>query len=157
MGLTRSSSKPELDIVSNDALLTDAPREISAADLIERAAALGPIRTSWESTYSPEDPVLVEKMQEHVARRRERFQKIVKSTLGACLGVCVLALIITAITNGDDAGGAVATATGRSSPAVTAPSIEKLQIAARAKAQRVVPHPAPVVATTWNARAVKRR
>ena len=148
-----SSSRPELDIVTNDALLTPTPQEVSTAALLERAAALGPVRTAWESTYSPDDPILLEKMQEHVARRRERFQKIVKGTLAACLGVCIVALVVTAFTGEPE--GAVISASGRSSPAMSITSIEKLDIAPRGKAQRVVPQP---VVATWSARGyVKRR
>jgi hypothetical protein len=69
----------------------------SASELLERAAALGPARMTWESIVLPSDPVLHEKRTPHVMERRARFTRVVKMTLAACLGVCVLALGVSAI------------------------------------------------------------
>jgi hypothetical protein len=152
---TNDANAPrELEIVTNEALLPPTPAEVSTADLLERAAALGPIRTSWESTYTPDDPILTEKMTEHVAQRRDRFRKIVKGTLGACVGVCVLALIVTAVSGGEGSASASERPSGHIAPAIAEGTIEKLEIAHRGKAR---PMPQAAVVTAWNARPGKRR
>ncbi|MDB4947231.1 MAG: hypothetical protein JWP97_6765 [Labilithrix sp.] len=80
---------------------------VSKQELLARAAALGPSRMTWESIVLP-DPVLDEKRQPHVAERRERFTRMVKLGLAACLGVCVLALGVTAATGSPSASAAAA-------------------------------------------------
>jgi hypothetical protein len=73
---------------------------ISTNELLERAA-LEPARMTWESIVLPADPILNEKRTPHVAERRARLTRVVKITLGACLGVCVLALGVSALSGGD--------------------------------------------------------
>jgi hypothetical protein len=68
----------------------------SANELLQRAA-LGPARMTWESIVLPADPILDEKRQPRVAERRARFQRGVKIALGACLGLCVLAIGVSAL------------------------------------------------------------
>jgi hypothetical protein len=79
----------------------------SANELLERAAAMGPARMTWESIVLVADPVLDEKRQPHVAERRERLTRVVKMTLGACVAVCALALGVSAL-SGDASPKAVA-------------------------------------------------
>lgn len=79
----------------------------SAGELLERASALGPARTTWESIVLPADPILHEKRTPHVAERRARLTRMVKIGLGACLGVCVLALGVSAL-SGDASAAPVA-------------------------------------------------
>jgi hypothetical protein len=131
-----AGATPELDIVTNEALLKPTPAEVSTADLLERAAALGPMRTSWESTFVPNDPILEEKMQEHVAQRRARFQKIVKGTLGACLVVCALALGVSLASGAEGSASAAETPPARKAIAVAEGTIEKLAITPRGKAPK---------------------
>jgi len=69
----------------------------SANELLERAAAMGPHRMTWESIVLVTDPVLSEKRQPRVAERRERLTRVVKMTLGACVAVCALALGVSAL------------------------------------------------------------
>lgn len=158
MGLPRSSlvkkqqrPSPEPEIVTNESLLKPTPQEISKDDLLERAAALGPIRTSWE-TYSSEDPILSEKMKEHVALRRARFQKIVKGTLGACVGICAIALVVTLVSGGEGSANAATASGARTAQTVVEPSIEKLEIVKRGRARKAPP---PSFAT-WSWRGKRR-
>jgi hypothetical protein len=69
----------------------------SANELLERAAAMGPARMTWESIVLVTDPILSEKRRPHVAERRERLTRVVKMTLGACVAVCALALGVSAL------------------------------------------------------------
>jgi hypothetical protein len=74
----------------------------SANELLERAAAMGPARMTWESIVIVSDPILSEKRQPHVAERRERLTRVVKMTVGACAAMCALALGVSAL-SGDAA------------------------------------------------------
>lgn len=73
------------------------PSAVSTNELLERAAAMGPARMTWESIALEADPVLSEKRQPHVAERRQRLTRVVKMTLGACVAVCALALGVSAL------------------------------------------------------------
>lgn len=120
------------------------PSAPSANELLERAAALGPMRMTWESIVLPADPVLDEKRQPHVAERRARLTRIVKVTLGACLGVCVLALVVSAISaisgsNEAAESKATAAATARTVAAKPIVPIEPLEGAKRGKARHFTP------------------
>lgn len=81
----------------------------SASELLERAAAMGPARMTWESIVLVADPILSEKRQPHVAERRERLTRVVKYALGACVAVCVLALGVSAL-SGDSTSSSTASA-----------------------------------------------
>jgi hypothetical protein len=126
----------------------------SAEELLERAAALGPARMTWESIVLPADPILHEKSTPHVAERRARLTRMVKIGLGACLGVCVLALGVSAL-SGDAAAPPVAAA---DAGAKTVPSkgiipVEPLDGTRHAKAVRRV---APAVTTAAFVRNKRR-
>jgi hypothetical protein len=125
------------------------PSAISTNELLERAAALGPARTTWESIVLPADPILDRKRQPHVAERRERFTRMVKVGLGACVAVCVVALGVGALSA--DASSSSAASASSSSVALskTVPSkgivpVEALDRAKHAKAVRQI---GPTVAT----------
>lgn len=112
----------------------------SANELLERAAALGPARTTWERIVLP-DPVLDEKRQPHVAERRARLTRVVKIALGACLGVCVLALGVSAL-SGDASAAPTATAAafGKTVPSKGIVPVEPMDGTKRAKnARRTAP------------------
>ena len=94
------------------------PSAISASELLERAAAMGPARMTWESIVLPADPILDEKRQPHVAERRERFTRMVKIGLGACLAVCVVALGVSALSGDGSSSSSSSSATASSSEAV---------------------------------------
>ncbi len=116
----------------------------STSDLLERAAALGPARMTWESIVLPTDPILDEKRTPHVAERRARLTRLVKGALGACVAVCVLALGVSALSAGSSEAAA---STGSPSTAKTIPSkavvpVESLSIARHGKA----PLPSMIVA-----------
>ena len=85
----------------------------SANELLERAAAMGPPRMTWESIVLVTDPVLSEKRQPHVAERRQRLTRIVKVTLCACVAVCALALGVSAL-SGDSSASATSAAAAAS-------------------------------------------
>jgi hypothetical protein len=53
------------------------------------------MRSIVESIFleAPIDPVLEQKMEPEVQMRRARFQRYVKATVGACAGMCALALV----------------------------------------------------------------
>ncbi len=117
----------------------------SAEELLERAAALGPARMTWESIVLPADPILHEKSTPHVAERRARLTRMVKIGLAACLGVCVLALGVSALSGDASAAPAASADAG----AKTVPSkgvipVEPLDGTRHAKAVRRV---APAVTT----------
>lgn len=121
------------------------PSAISTSELLQRAASLGPARNTWESIALPADPILDEKRQPHVAERRERFTRMVKVGLGACLAVCVVALGVSAL-SGDAAASTTAStpitaAAVRSNtvPAQAIVPIEKLDDTRHAKAPRRAP------------------
>ena len=118
---------------------------LSASELLARAAAMGPARPSWESMVLPDDPILDEKRTPHVTERRARLTRVVKITLGACLGVCVLALGVSAI-SGDSSPPAAADATtvGKTVASKGIVPIEPLDGTRHGKAVRRV---APAVTT----------
>lgn len=126
----------------------------STSDLLERAAALGPARMTWESIVLPNDPILHEKSTPHVAERRARLTRLVKGALGACVAVCVLALGVTAISgSSSEAPAANASAAAKTIPSKVVVPIETLSIARHGKAPapsmivaQARPAPAPFVA-----------
>jgi hypothetical protein len=101
--------------------------------LLQRAASLPP-RRSWESiVMAPTDPVLSEKLEPRVAERRARFRRMVKGMLGACVGLCIVALAVTALSGGETPSASAAT----SAPSVAATAItpvERMDGAKRGKA-----------------------
>jgi hypothetical protein len=151
------------DATANDAgpafssLRLVAAKDPSAGELVERAAALGPVRMTWESIVLPNDPILDEKRQPHVAERRARLTRMVKVTLGACLAVCVVALGMSAVSGGStsnaSASSSTAPAVGKTAPSKGATPIETIDGSKRAKAaRRVIP-----AATTATAAVGVRR
>jgi len=133
----------------------------STSDLLERAAALGAVRMTWESIVLPTDPVLDQKQRPHVAERRARFTRVVKGTLAACVGVCVLALGITAASAvGSDAhaatSGSVASA-AKTVPAKAVVPVERLEGTRLGKSQRRSQQPAVAVASVASMPRTKRR
>jgi hypothetical protein len=129
----------------------------SANDLLERAAALGPARMTWESIVLTSDPILDEKRTPHVAERRERLTRVVKLALGACLAMCVVAAGVSAV-SGDSTSTAQSSAASSVGTAKTVASkgivpIEPLDGAKRGKA---VHRPTPTVATAAIVRPKRR-
>lgn len=123
--------------------------------LLERAAALGPPRMTWASFVPTSDPVLEAKMKPQIAERRARFQKIVKGTLAACGAMCLVALIVTAVSGGEP----TAKAASREGATKTAPAkidgtVTTLAGAKRSKAVRTA---APAVTTAVAMPRAKRR
>jgi hypothetical protein len=126
--VSRESYRTKADSIEVDVLSDRAPVEAmrgqyasspSASELLERAAALGPARMTWESIVLPADPILHEKRTPHVTERRARLTRVVKITLAACLGVCVLALGVSALSgDSNDAHGSSASATTTASAAL---------------------------------------
>ena len=131
----------------------------STNELLERAAALGPARMTWESIVLPDDPILHEKRTPHVAERRARLTRVVKITLAACLGVCVLALGVSALSgDSSDSRDSSATATASASVGKTVASkgivpVEPLDGTKHGKAARRV---APAVTTAAIVRSKRR-
>ncbi len=137
-----------MQMSADDATYEDAAP--SRQDLLQRAAALGPARMTWESiVLHPADPILGAKMLPRVAERRERFRKIVKVALGACVAFCLVATVASAVSSTSSPS----TASTSSSAVKTAPAngvvpVEKLEIVMRTKAPSKVtaairPRPAP--------------
>lgn len=123
------------------------PSSISANELLERAAAMGPARMTWESIVLRADPVLDEKRQPHVAERRERFTRMVKIGLGACLAVCVVAIGVSAVSGDASSSSASASSSSlRTVPAKAVVPIEALEGTKHGKAARRVTAPAAAVA-----------
>jgi len=111
----------------------------STSDLLERAAALGPARMTWESIVLPNDPILHEKSTPHVAERRARLTRIVKGALGACVAVCVLALGVSAVSSATSTPDPKQSSASTTTSAKTIPSkvivpVETLSIAKHGKA-----------------------
>lgn len=111
----------------------------STSDLLERAAALGPARMTWESIVLPNDPILHEKSTPHVAERRARLTRIVKGALGACVAVCVLALGVSAVSSATSAPDPRQASASTTAPSKTIPSkvvvpVESLSIVKHGKA-----------------------
>ncbi len=130
------------------------PSAISTHELLERAAALGPGRMTWESIVLPDDPILDEKRQPHVAERRERFTRMVKVGLGACLAVCVVALGVSALSGEASAATPATVAEARNTvPAQSVVPVEKLGGQRFAKASR---RAGPAPATAAFVRAKRR-
>ena len=139
-----------------DAALQDAPpvprdrypSSPSARELVERAAALGPARPSWDSMVLPVDPILDEKRQPRVTERRERFTRMVKFGLAACVAVCVLAIGMSAL-SGSASASTPSAASAAATLAKTVPSkavvpVEGLEGTKHAKAVRKAPAVASV-------------
>jgi len=150
------ATPPPVDISTSARLLPeDADYEDAAPsrhDLLQRAAELGPPRMTWASiAFQEADPILGEKMLPRVAERRERFRKIVKVGLGACVAFCMLAAVVSAISSTSstsDETPARASSLGKTAPIVGVVPIEKLEVAMRTKAPghvvaAVRPTPAP--------------
>jgi hypothetical protein len=128
------------------------PSAISTNELLERAAALGPARMTWESIVLPADPILDEKRQPHVAERRERFTRMVKIGLGACLAVCVIALGVSALSSSNSSSASAAApsseALGKTIPSKGIVPVETLGGTVHAKLVRRLPPPAAAVVRT---------
>jgi hypothetical protein len=121
------------------------PSSPSANELLERAAALGPARMTWESIVLPADPILDEKRQPRVAERRARLTRVVKIALGGCLAVCVLALGVSALSGDASAApAATAAAVGKTVPSKGIVPVEPMDGSKRVKAPR---RTAPAVTT----------
>ena len=166
--VARESYRTKADSVEVDVLSEGAPVEAmrgqyasspSATELLERAAALGPARMTWESIVLPADPILSEKRTPHVMERRARLTRVVKITLAACLGVCVLALGVSALSgDSSDANGSTASATASAAVGKTVASkgvvpVEPLDGTKHGKAARRV---APAVTTAAIVRNKRR-
>ena len=130
----------------------------SAEELVQRAHAMGPARMTWESIVLPSDPVLSEKRTAHVAERRARLTRVVKVTLAACLGVCVLALGVSAL-SGDSSSSASKSAAeaslGKSVPSKSVVPVEPMDGTKHGKAVRRVAPAATTAAAI--SRPTKRR
>jgi hypothetical protein len=113
----------------------------SANELLERAAAMGPARMTWESIVLVADPILDEKRQPHVAERRERLTRVVKMTLGACVAVCALAVGVSALSGDSSPKAAAVTASiGKTVASKGVVPVEPLDGTKHGKAvHRVVP------------------
>lgn len=124
--------------------------------LLERAAALGPARPTWASFVPTSDPVLEAKMKPQIAERRARFQKIVKGTLAACGAMCLVALIVTAVSGGEPTAKAASRSEGanKTAPTKSVVSVESMAGAKRSKAVRTA---APAVTTAVAMPRAKRR
>jgi hypothetical protein len=124
------------------------PSAISTHELLQRAAALGPARMTWESIVLPADPILDEKQQPHVAERRQRFTRMVKVGLGACLAVCVVALGVSALSGNASASSSSAAsseALGKTIPSKGIVPVEALDATIHAKLARRTPPTAAIV------------
>ena len=122
------------------------PSAVSTTELLERAAAMGPARTSWESIVLEADPVLSEKRQPHVAERRQRLTRVVKITLSACVAVCVLAVGVSAL-SGRSSGSAQTAAGPALGKTVASKAIVPVEPLDGAKHGKAVRHVAPSVTT----------
>ncbi len=110
------------------------PPAPSRQEILQRAADQSSARMTWESVVVQPDPVLGEKMQPHVAERRARFRKLVKAALGSCVACCLLAVIVSAVSEPSGAGHAAATGAIKTAPAVAVVPVERLEHPARSKA-----------------------
>lgn len=125
----------------------------SAAEILERAAVLGPVRMTWESYTSPTDLILDEKRQPHVAERRARLTRVVKVALGGCLGLCVLALGASALSADSSAPSRASLSIGKTVASIGFVPVETLDGSRHAKAARRV---SPTVTTATIARPKHR-
>lgn len=117
------------------------PSAPSTTELLERAAALGPARMTWESIVLPADPILDEKRQPHVAERRARLTRFVKLGLGACLAMCVVAVGATALSGSGESTSAKTAASATVGKTVASKGVvpvERLEVTKHAKAVRRV-------------------
>ena len=131
------SGAVDVDLSPPSRLPYPSASAISTHELLERAASLGPGRMTWASIVLPADPILDEKRQPHVAERRERFTRMVKVGLGACLAVCVVALGVSALSGEASAATPATVAEARNTvPAQSVVPIEKLGGPRFAKASR---------------------
>ncbi len=114
----------------------------SAKSLLERAAAMGPVRATWESFVLPNDPILAAKFQPRVAERRARLRRVVKITLGACAALCFASLVASALGGGSEAQASSPASVEKATPATSVTTVEKMDEVKRGKAAREVPaHP----------------
>ena len=119
---------------------------VSTSELLERAAAMGPARMTWESIVLEADPILSEKRQPHVAERRQRLTRVVKMTLGACVAVCALAVVVSAL-SGDSSASAQAVAAPAVGKTVASKGIVPVEPLDGTKHGKAVRHVAPSVTT----------
>ena len=149
------ATEPSIEVdVQMDPPVVDG--EPTTQTLLERAAALGPVRLTFESIAVP-DPVLEAKFEPRIAQRRARLTRVVKATLGACVGVCVLAIGVSIFSGGEAQAAPRAFAT-KSMPSEVVKSATPLAGAIRGKATKTAPQVPVVVANarpTW--RPAKRR
>jgi hypothetical protein len=70
------------------------------------------MRSMVESIFleGPVDPVLEQKMEPEVQMRRARFQRYVKATVGACTGMCAIALVCSLFSSSSSSSDEVASA-----------------------------------------------
>jgi hypothetical protein len=122
---------------------------VSTNELLERAAAMGPARMTWESIVLETDPVLSEKRQPHVAERRERLTRVVKMTLGACVAVCAIALGVSGLSalSGDSLASAQTAAGPAVGKTVASKGIVPVEPLDGTKHGKAVRHVAPSVTT----------
>jgi hypothetical protein len=150
----------EREVAITDHAIEEAPARgryhsaISTHELLDRAAALGPVRTTWESIVLHADPILDEKRQPHVAQRRARLTRLVTFGLGACLAVCVVAIGASALSSGDgssasSASASVTSAIGKTVPSKAIVPVEALDGTKHAKLGRRL---TPTVATVVHAK-----
>jgi len=145
-------ARNDMPLSADDATYEDAAP--SRADLLQRAAALGPARMTWESIIlSPSDPILGEKMKPRVAERRARFRKIVKGAVGACAACCLVAAVATAVSSASSPATATSTSSAavKTGPATGVVPVEKLEVVMRTKA------PSKVTAAVRSRAPKKRR
>ncbi len=119
---------------------------VSTNELLERAAAMGPARMTWESIALETDPVLSEKRQPHVAERRQRLTRVVKMTLGACVAVCAIALGVSAL-SGNSSTSAQAEPAPAAGKTVASKGVVPVEPLDGTKHGKAVRHVAPSVTT----------
>lgn len=126
--------------------------------LLQRAAELGPVRSSWSSIVPSEDPILRAKGTAEVAERRARLRRIVKGTLAVCGGLCLVALVVSLVSGGPESSADAATLASVSNtvPAKMEIPVTKLDGATRTKATSAVP-PATTMAARRGLPTPKRR
>ncbi|MDB4938914.1 MAG: hypothetical protein JWP87_5886 [Labilithrix sp.] len=139
----RDAPPPAPAFIANEPMRGAYASAPSASELLERAA-LGPARMTWESIVLPADPILDEKRTPHVAERRARLTRVVKYTLGACLGVCVVALGVSALSGGSssttESGSAASESVGKTVASKGIVPVEPFDGTKHAKAiRRVAP------------------
>lgn len=110
--------------------LTPITIDPSRTLLLRRAAALPPMRASFQSLTLWADPIVGLKRAPDVAARRARFTRVVKLTVGICLAICMLAAVVHVAT-----GTARAAAPPRA-PAYVAQETNPRGDTLRTKAQR---------------------